>query len=143
MSVMLQVEYEVVTCYKCGMPFWVPKDFDQQRRDDKGTFYCPHGHSQAYQGKTLRQQLDEAKARAQAELARHDQTRAELETRTRALVAASTQLNKKKLELHKIKKRVGKGVCPCCNQSFVDLHYHMTTVHPEFTAKRGRPQKVK
>ncbi len=41
-------EFAVVECYKCGIVWWHTKRFNQARLDDKGDFYCPNGHSQAY-----------------------------------------------------------------------------------------------
>ena len=32
----------------------------------------------------------------------------------------------------RLKNRVGKGVCPCCNRSFANLKRHMASQHPEF-----------
>lgn len=31
-----------------------------------------------------------------------------------------------------IKKRVGNGVCPCCNRTFENLSRHMSCKHPEY-----------
>lgn len=35
-------------------------------------------------------------------------------------------------QLAKVKKRVGHGICPCCNRSFEDLRRHMEAKHPGF-----------
>jgi hypothetical protein len=40
------------TCCQCGMLFAVPSDFQNRRRVDHSTFYCPSGHSQAYLAKS-------------------------------------------------------------------------------------------
>ena len=38
----------IIECYKCSMPFGVPRDFDRRNHQDGGTFYCPAGHGQIY-----------------------------------------------------------------------------------------------
>ena len=53
------------------------------------------------------------------EMARHDQTKASL----RSHKAAKTR----------IKNRISKGICPCCNWYFENLAKHMTTEHPHYT----------
>ncbi len=35
-------------------------------------------------------------------------------------------------QLTKTKKRIAKGICPCCNRSFVNLERHMTGQHPDY-----------
>lgn len=32
----------------------------------------------------------------------------------------------------KTKNRIGKGVCPCCNRTFVELARHIATKHPDY-----------
>jgi hypothetical protein len=112
----------VETCYTCGVVFGLGAEFRQARINDKKEWYCPNGHGQHYIGKSeaerLRQQLDWANSRAaswkdQAETA---------EARRRGEKAAKTRL----------KNRIAKGVCPCCNRSFVDLGRHMAGQHPHF-----------
>jgi hypothetical protein len=43
--------------HPCGINFWTSNDFDSRRRIDKRDFYCPNGHSIAYQGETDAQKL--------------------------------------------------------------------------------------
>ncbi|MFB3077027.1 MAG: hypothetical protein ACE1Y4_03380 [Lysobacterales bacterium] len=59
------------------------------------------------------------------ERARHDQTRADLE---------ATELSRRahKAAATRIKNRVARGVCPCCNRSFTNLHRHMESKHPNY-----------
>jgi DNA repair exonuclease SbcCD ATPase subunit len=38
-------------------------------------------------------------------------------------------------QVTKIKNRIGHGVCPCCNRTFENLHRHMASQHPTFTAE--------
>jgi hypothetical protein len=41
-------DFTTIECYKCGILFSVSKEFDDNRRKDKMTFYCPNGHGQSY-----------------------------------------------------------------------------------------------
>lgn len=43
--------------------------------------------------------------------------------------------------LRKVKIRVGRGVCPCCNRSFENLRRHMESKHPEVKAGNVEPPK--
>ena len=64
----------------------------------------------------MQMQIAGAEAERQAGEAKHA---------TRRMAAA-------KGELTKMKKRVGNGVCPCCNRQFVNLQRHMATQHPGY-----------
>lgn len=127
-SVQLSQNFQVITCYKadCGVNFAVPYYLQKQLRDTKRTFYCPHGHSQAYTGATeedrLRQRLQWAKEREKT--LREERDRAE--HRVRGYKAAVTRT----------KHRVGNGVCPCCNRTFQNLMNHMKTKHPQYKGKK-------
>lgn len=112
----------VQCCIECGVRFGVPTSFDEQRRDDHRTFYCPNKHPQHYAGlnreEKLERDLERAKRRAAS--AEGQATRAEYRRR-----AAKGQLTK-------TKNRIANGVCPCCNRTFKDLAAHMQTKHPEY-----------
>jgi hypothetical protein len=44
----LTVPMVAMHCYKCGIPFAVPTDWDAQRYYDHREFWCPNGHGQTY-----------------------------------------------------------------------------------------------
>lgn len=127
-------ELVVVRCW-CGIQHAVPESLrnEQVRQFNDGKrpmgIHCPLGHSHVPSGESasarLKRQL-EAKDNAIAyERSRHDQTKAELrdtENRRRAEKAAKTRL----------KNRIAKGVCPCCNRHFANVHRHIQSQHPEF-----------
>jgi hypothetical protein len=48
------------TCFACSMVFWVPQAFQERRRQDHQTFYCPAGHGQIYPAEKLRERLARA-----------------------------------------------------------------------------------
>lgn len=116
----------VQTCCNCGLLFAVPNDYDDRRRNDHRTFYCPNGHGQSYRGRSevekerdrLKRELGWAQSSAQswkdqAETAEH---------RRRAEKGAKT----------KLQKRIAAGVCPCCRRSFQNLQRHIAGQHPDY-----------
>lgn len=113
-------------CANCGVVFAVTDTFDQKRRTDGQTFYCPNGHPLTYGENDLDQ---ERKARKRAEqrandLARdRDSLRWHLDHERKSKAAYKGQLTK-------VKNRVKNGVCPCCNRTFVNLQRHMQSQHP-------------
>lgn len=89
-----------------------------------GSFYCPNGHAQHYtktEVQRLKEQLEEVKRRA-------EWNQAEAATLKRSLTA-------KKGQITKMKNRISKGVCPCCNRTFENLARHMNTQHPDYTVQ--------
>jgi DNA repair exonuclease SbcCD ATPase subunit len=100
----------------------MPKELDQKLRENHKEFYCPNGHKQWYVGESEAEKLRRELKRKEQEVA--DQVRARLQ--------AQSDLDKAERKL----KRVAKGVCPCCNRSFANLHKHMETKHPEVVKKK-------
>ena len=130
-TVTLDINLVAITCCnsECGITFAVPEHWQRQKRRDHSWWYCPNGHHQHYPA-----QSDIEKAKAEAEqlrsrLAAAKQNakyhRAERERVERSRSAIKGQLTK-------VKNRVAKGVCPCCNRHFENLHRHMETKHPEY-----------
>ena len=112
----------IVECPNCHMDFGVTPDFERARRRDHGSFYCPSGHRMSYRGlsdeEKLRKELEREKRRA----ASAEGNAKRLEYQRRAALGQVT----------KIKNRVGRGVCPCCNRTFQNLARHMESKHPEY-----------
>jgi hypothetical protein len=51
-----------IECYKCGVIWAVSERYNNHRLEDKGSFYCPNGHSQAYvksTSDTLKEKLEQ------------------------------------------------------------------------------------
>ena len=57
-------DFFVQDCGECGVIFAVPTSFNQRRRSDGQTFYCPNGHRRVYQETDVQR---ERKARERAE----------------------------------------------------------------------------
>ncbi len=104
-------------------------EFIQARRNDHGVWYCPNGHNWHFPGESDEERLKRQLAAANGdkkyyrELAERRQNRLEIEKRSKAAV---------KGQLTKTKRRVAKGICPCCNHHFDDLKEHMESDHPDY-----------
>jgi hypothetical protein len=119
--------YTVIDCCNCGALFAVPDQVNEELVRTGRRFYCPNGHSQSYTEST-KAQLRKAKDALAREQARNDQLRAERDASDRRASAAKGQVTK-------IRNRVARGVCPCCNRTFADLAAHMATKHPDYAPK--------
>lgn len=137
MGAVLQVAVvmESLTCGECGMDFAVPQAWLQKRVAGEGgnrSFYCPNGHRRHFVGKTEEEKLREELARKDAALQREREQREVAERSARAQQAQATRARN---ENKRIRERVGRGVCPCCNRTFQQLARHMMTKHPEYHAE--------
>lgn len=104
-------DYVNITCCRCGERFGLARDSHAHLKRSSQTFWCPNGHQQHFPlGPTEAEKL-------QQDRASHHKARA----------AAY------KGQVTKIKRRVGAGICPCCNRSFANLARHMAGQHPDFT----------
>jgi hypothetical protein len=141
-GIQTQIKLEVVICITCGCHFGVPVDFMNGKRQTGGNFCCPSGHSMTFGGNEndrLKKKLaDEETRRAQAEAA----TLAERERANRnwrdgreAVQATERKLSAQKGVTTRLKNRISKGVCPCCNRTFANLARHMAGQHPEFATE--------
>lgn len=95
--------------------------YEDRLRDHKG-FWCPNGHRQHFVGETEAETL---KKLLEAERSRSDLFIRQRDAERRSKSAIKGQLTK-------TKNRIAKGVCPCCNRQFQDLHQHMETKHPDY-----------
>ena len=117
----LSVKQSTITCYKCGITFGVPMQWGEIRQEDGATFWCPNGHSQAFcdsEVAKLTEQLEREKKRCEWAESNRD--------------AAERSAAAYRGHLTRTKKRIGKGVCPCCNRTFQNLTRHMSSEHPDY-----------
>lgn len=115
----------------CSITYAIPERLraDSQRAGNRLiSWYCPNGHSVTYPGlseeEQLKRDLERERTRAGRLASERDQARASARAQRAAATRARNQRDKER-------KRVGNGVCPCCNRSFANLQRHMTTKHPE------------
>lgn len=115
----------VVTCW-CGIAHAIPSDLNRwASQSDRNTVYCPLGHEWVVRD-SVENKLKRERDRSSYLQSRVDQEQA------RADHEASRAAGYKG-HLTRVKKRVGNGVCPCCNRSFVNLARHMAGQHPDYT----------
>lgn len=123
-------DFAVETCCSCGVDFGMPAYLRQYKQENGGSFYCPNGHSQAFQKsevQRLKEQLETAKKDADWQRQRREQTERDRDAVQRRL---SAQFG----ENTKLRQRVANGVCPCCHRTVGQLARHMKTKHPEYIA---------
>ena len=128
-TIQLDVSLSTISCSECGITFAAPDVWVRDRRRDHATFYCPNGHGQAYLGKS---DVELAKAEAEALRSRLAVARQDAKYQRERRVSAERSRSAIKGQLTKVKNRVARGVCPCCNRHFEDLHRHMETKHPDY-----------
>ena len=102
----------------CGIMFAIDDAYDDRRRRDLRSFYCPNGHSLSYSGES-----DTAKIKRLTSRERHltDQ----LEATNRSNSALKGVVTRKTNQLD----RVENGVCPHCKRSFANLRRHIDNKH--------------
>lgn len=125
----LLVTLRVQHCINCGVAFAMPADLDDEYRRTHKNFYCPNGHSQHYTGKTEAEKLKEELDRVNKEKEHQKACRERAEKMYRK---SDIERKKVKTRLKNVKAKILEGVCPCCDQTFPDLHEHMSSAHPEF-----------
>lgn len=119
---------EVHHCPTCFMPYAAPQRFFKERREDKQSFYCPSGHLASYkesESDRLRRELEEEKRNV-------EWYKSVAKSKDSQIKGVNIQLGKVKAKLKRTETRVGHGVCPCCNRSFVNMQRHMKTKHPDY-----------
>lgn len=129
----------VMQCGECGIHFAMPETFRQECKNTGQGWHCPNGHARVY-GETeadrLRKQIEANAQHFMKQLEASQRKATNLEERASQLTgekaAVQRQLSAAKGAITKVKRRVAKGYCPCCNRHFVDLHAHMDNKHPDY-----------
>ena len=129
------ISLHVQDCPTCGVIYAISGELNRRRKEDGRSWYCPNGHTIHY----TESEADRARKRAaEEELKRRrleeQLANTELELRFTNLDLEGEKRSKAAIkgQLTKVKKRVGKGVCPCCNRTFQNLMKHMAGQHPDF-----------
>jgi hypothetical protein len=115
------INFVMEECCNCGIPFFFPKYMKVQLLGNHNLFYCPNGHPQHYTGKSEQQKRIEE---LEESLQNVKNDRQHIEN---SLLDTISEKNKLSRQL----KRVHRGVCPCCNRTFDNLHKHMETKHKD------------
>lgn len=120
-TINVDVDLQVKCCPVCAVQYALPKIMVDDRFKNGGNWYCPNGHTLVFTETTADKLKKELKA-SQENAAYWENRKNEVDR----------ELKAKKGEFTKLKNRVANGVCPCCKRSFVNLHKHISTKHPDF-----------
>jgi len=120
----------------CGITFGVPYWWEQRRREDHTSWYCPNGHKQFFDAETeeekLKKQLAEKDRMLSVRQTMLDDARKQTETLLRS--NRSVRVHSKL-----IKTRVAAGVCPVgCKRHFTNLQRHIETKHPTWKSEEEK-----
>lgn len=123
----------VINCGACGGTYAINERYRQERQNKGETWHCPYcncewGYTGNSDNEKLRRELVAERERLASARRMIESTQAEAEHFRKSR-------DTMKGLLHREKKRVGNGVCPCCNRSFQNLKAHMKTKHPNHGAE--------
>lgn len=121
-------DFAMMCCGDCGIEFQVPSQFYRERKETGKTWYCPNGHSRVFRESDADKYRREAERLKQQAAQKDDEIKWQREQRE----LAERRLSAAKGQITKIRKRVGHGVCPCCNRTFENLNRHMASKHPDY-----------
>lgn len=121
---------QVTNCIKCATPFAFAKTLWDRQQNEGGWHFCPIcGQSQGWDKGTVKEQHDADLAQLKSELY-------DANERARRAKQDADHFKKSrdafKGRVTQLKNRAAAGICPCCNEKFIDLEKHMASVHPEF-----------
>lgn len=123
-------------CPTCGVSYGLTSEYEKRRRADGKSWLCPNGHWVTYMKSDLDREREARKAAereaaamaAEARCARRQwKEEQDRHQSTRRSLAATKGV------VTRVKRRVGKGVCPCCNRTFQNLARHMESKHPDYS----------
>lgn len=117
------LQFTIVTCAACGMPFGITTTNHQRLLREKTLFFCPHGHRQNYIGKTHAQQLRDALLERDGAILHRDRAINERDQVTNDLLDHVTKTKN-------LKARVRAGTCMTCRRHFANVAAHMKGQHP-------------
>lgn len=121
----VEVRINAHECGECGVVFGLAEDYEQRRRNDGKTWYCPNGHPRAWvesEADRLKKQLKQAEERIASEEGWGKHLSGLLDSERKSHASTKGQLTK-------TRKRIGNGVCPDCNRHFTNVERHMATKH--------------
>lgn len=126
----IDVKIVAYWCNGCGIAYGLPEGFIEARREDHQSWTCPNGcvrHFPAGSSEAERLRAEVKRLEQQRNLARQDR-----DWQREQRLKAERQRAAAKGQVTKIKNRVAKGVCPCCNRTFANLAAHMAGQHPDY-----------
>lgn len=117
-------------CANCHVLFGIPSDMETRRREDHEAFYCPSGHANFW---TQKSALEKARDQLARETHRAEQAQEDARRQRERWLKTERRLSAQRGQVTRIKNRIAKGICPCCNRTFANLARHMAGQHPAWT----------
>lgn len=127
----ISVNLEEMTCPNCGGLYAIAADYKKEAAvlgNFKQVWTCPYCKQSRGFGLSEADKLKEKIAELERSVARTEECKRYAEQEAEHFRKSRDGL---KGVLAKERKRVGSGVCPCCNRSFTNLRRHMATKHAE------------
>ena len=131
MELTVSTQLTAQTCPDCGGVYAIAQEYKDEARKKGGfkqCWTCPYC-------KTVRGFGEGEADRLRAQIAELERSRKWEEQQRLNAEREANHFRKSrdgiKGALAKERKRVGNGVCPCCNRTFVNLQRHMVTKHPK------------
>jgi hypothetical protein len=128
------VRLTTIHCGECGGSYAINERYRRQKEEQGGTWTCPYCKCGWGYVKSELDRAREQLQRTQTELRlandRKEYYRNESEHFRRSRDGIKGVLTK-------VKRRVGKGTCPCCKRHFVNVERHMKVKHPTFADAEG------
>ena len=120
------LELEVINCWVCGCVFAMSSNLKAEMKSKEQTLFCPKGCRLGLGEPHWKVDMDHLRQSEKYYRTRSIENRERAEKTERQLIATRGVVTR-------IKNRVSKGVCPCCNRTFANLTRHMGTQHPDFS----------
>lgn len=124
-----------ITCYRCKVVFGLNDEYYRvaKQAGPKMSWHCPNGHSQVFlEGPT---EADKLRKELETQRQQNAMWQEEYDAQRQRAEAAERSAAAYKGVTTRLKNRVGRGVCPCCNRTFANLARHMAGQHPTFRAE--------
>jgi hypothetical protein len=119
-----------ISCGNCGGVYAIGERYRQHQYECGKSWHCPYCETGwGYSGNGEIDALKREKQRLENQLS---STRSDRDYHRKEAEHFRKSRDAVKGVVTKIKKRVGRGVCPCCNRTFQDLQRHMLTNHPKY-----------
>ena len=127
----LAVTFVPVTCGQCAGVYALSARYHQNAAEKGTSWNCPYCRtgwgfsSEGGENAKLRRKVERAEADRDF-WSKYSSEREQERDRARH------QRDGFKGAMVKAKRRVGKGVCPCCSRSFANVRRHMESKHPGY-----------
>jgi hypothetical protein len=127
-------DLEIHTCPTCFVVYAITTAMSARKHEDGTNWFCPNGHHVVF-SKSMKEKYEEM--RRERDRLKQDEARLEEMLADQGRTLKLTEKSRAALQgqLTKTRKRIGAGVCPCCNRQFANLQRHMAGKHAGYVAE--------